>query len=78
MYHLSQKLPSVTVKLQERNLAVNAGMGGELHRNKLLDIAKSQGAVTAELEYGQEKIVRITTKEVRSALLQILRTKILL
>lgn len=43
MYQLSQALASGSVKLQDWNSVVNAGMGGELFQNALKDSAKELG-----------------------------------
>lgn len=45
MYQLSQAIASGSVKLMDWNSVVNAGMGGELFRNALLDTAKGMGVV---------------------------------
>jgi len=41
MYQLSQALASGTVKLQDWNSVVNAGMGGKLFQNELIETAKA-------------------------------------
>lgn len=48
MYQLSQALASGSVKLQDWNSVVNAGMGGELFQNALKDMAKQMGIVVDE------------------------------
>lgn len=48
MYQLSQALAAGTVKLQDWNSVVNAGMGGELFQNALKKTAKAMGIVVNE------------------------------
>lgn len=48
MYQLSQALASGTVKLQDWNSVVNAGMGGELFQNALKANAKQMGIFVDE------------------------------
>lgn len=48
MYQLSQALAAGSVKLQDWNSVVNAGMGGELFQNALKDMAKQQGVFVDE------------------------------
>lgn len=43
MYQLSQAMSSGSVKLQDWNSVVNAGMGGEVFQNALKETAKNQG-----------------------------------
>ena len=43
MYQLSQALAAGKVSLQDWNSVVNAGMGGELFKNALMDTAKQMG-----------------------------------
>ena len=43
MYQLSQAIASGSVKLQDWNSVVNAGMGGKLFQNELIDTAKAMG-----------------------------------
>lgn len=43
MYQLSQAIASGTVRLQDWNSVVNAGMGGEVFQNALKDTARAQG-----------------------------------
>jgi tape measure domain-containing protein len=45
MYQLSQALAAGSLKLQDWNSVVNAGMGGELFKNALMDTAKGMGIV---------------------------------
>lgn len=45
MYQLSQALAAGSVKLQDWNSVVNAGMGGELFQNALRETAKEMGTV---------------------------------
>lgn len=45
MYQLSQALAAGSVKLQDWNSVVNAGMGGELFQNALKETAKQMGIV---------------------------------
>ncbi|MBO7452717.1 MAG: tape measure protein [Clostridiales bacterium] len=53
MYQLSQALASGTVKLQDWNSVVNAGMGGKLFQKELIDTAK---AMEVEDEQFQELV----------------------
>lgn len=48
MYQLSQALAAGSLKLQDWNSVVNAGMGGELFQNALKKTAKSLGIVVDE------------------------------
>ena len=48
MYQLSQALAAGSVKLQDWNSVVNAGMGGELFQNALKKTAKAMGIVVNE------------------------------
>lgn len=48
MYQLSQALAAGSVKLQDWNSVVNAGMGGELFQNALKETAKQMGIVVNE------------------------------
>lgn len=48
MYQLSQALAAGSLKLQDWNSVVNAGMGGQLFQNALKDTAKSMGIVVNE------------------------------
>lgn len=43
MYQLSQAMAAGTVKLQDWNSVVNAGMGGEVFQNSLKDTARAHG-----------------------------------
>lgn len=43
MYQLSQALAAGTVKLQDWNSVVNAGMGGKLFQNKLIEVSEELG-----------------------------------
>ncbi len=43
MYQLSQAIAAGSVKLQDWNSVVNAGMGGKLFQNELIDTAKAMG-----------------------------------
>jgi tape measure domain-containing protein len=45
MYQLSQAIAAGSVKLQDWNSVVNAGMGGELFQNALKKTAKEMGIV---------------------------------
>lgn len=49
MYQLSQALASGTVKLQDWNSVVNAGMGGEVFQNALKETAKLHGVAVDEM-----------------------------
>lgn len=48
MYQLSQALAAGSLKLQDWNSVVNAGMGGELFQNALKETAKGMGIVVDE------------------------------
>lgn len=48
MYQLSQALAAGSLKLQDWNSVVNAGMGGELFQNALKETAKQMGIVVDE------------------------------
>lgn len=50
MYQLSQAIASGTVKLQDWNSVVNAGMGGKLFQNELIDTAKAMGVVDEQFQ----------------------------
>src|SRR5690606_9200532 len=43
MYQLSQAMSSGTVRLMDWNSVVNAGMGGEVFQNALIETARNQG-----------------------------------
>lgn len=45
MYQLSQALATGSLKLQDWNSVVNAGMGGKLFQNELIDTARTMGIV---------------------------------
>lgn len=49
MYQLSQALAAGTVKLQDWNSVVNAGMGGELFQNALKQTAREMGIAVDEI-----------------------------
>lgn len=49
MYQLSQALASGKVHLQDWNSVVNAGMGGELFQNALMDTAKKHGIAVDQI-----------------------------
>lgn len=49
MYQLSQALAAGTVKLQDWNSVVNAGMGGELFQNALKETAKEMGIAVDDI-----------------------------
>lgn len=49
MYQLSQAISSGTVKLQDWNSVVNAGMGGELFQNALKRTARAHGIAVDEM-----------------------------
>lgn len=49
MYQLSQALASGTVKLQDWNSVVNAGMGGEVFQNALKETARLHGVAVDEM-----------------------------
>lgn len=54
MYQLSQALAAGSVKLQDWNSVVNAGMGGQLFQNKLLEVAYHIHEANGQLdEYGE-------------------------
>lgn len=48
MYQLSQAIASGKVNLQDWNSVVNAGMGGDLFKNALIDMAKQMGIFVDE------------------------------
>ena len=50
MYQLSQALAAGTVKLQDWNSVVNAGMGGEVFQNALKETARDHGIAIDEME----------------------------
>lgn len=49
MYQLSQALAAGTVKLQDWNSVVNAGMGGETFQNALKDTARAHGVAVDKI-----------------------------
>lgn len=49
MYQLSQAIASGTVKLQDWNSVVNAGMGGQLFQDALKETAKKHGVAVDEM-----------------------------
>ena len=49
MYQLSQALAAGTVKLQDWNSVVNAGMGGETFQNALKDTARAHGVAVDKM-----------------------------
>ena len=49
MYQLSQALASGTVKLQDWNSVVNAGMGGEVFQNALKETARAHGTAIDDM-----------------------------
>lgn len=49
MYQLSQALSSGTVRLQDWNSVQNAGMGGEVFRNSLLETARVHGVAIDDI-----------------------------
>lgn len=49
MYQLSQALASGTVKLQDWNSVVNAGMGGQLFQDRLKETARAHGIAVDEM-----------------------------
>lgn len=49
MYQLSQALASGTVKLQDWNSVVNAGMGGEVFKNALIETARVHGVAIDQM-----------------------------
>ena len=50
MYQLSQAIAAGSVKLQDWNSVVNAGMGGKLFQNELIDTAKAMGVVDEKFQ----------------------------
>jgi tape measure domain-containing protein len=50
MYQLSQAIASGSVKLQDWNSVVNAGMGGKLFQNELIDTAKAMGVMDEDFQ----------------------------
>lgn len=48
MYQLSQAIAAGSVKLQDWNSVVNAGMGGKLFQQELIDTAKAMGVTDAQ------------------------------
>ena len=49
MYQLSQAMASGTVKLQDWNSVVNAGMGGQVFQDQLKDTARAHGIAVDEM-----------------------------
>lgn len=49
MYQLSQALSSGTLKLQDWNSVVNAGMGGQIFQNSLMETARVHGVAIDEM-----------------------------
>ena len=56
MYQLSQAIASGKVNLQDWNSVVNAGMGGDLFKNALIDMAKQMGIFVDESKPFRETI----------------------
>lgn len=50
MYQLSQAIAAGSVKLQDWNSVVNAGMGGKLFQKELIDTAKAMGVTDAQFQ----------------------------
>lgn len=50
MYQLSQAIAAGSVKLQDWNSVVNAGMGGKLFQNELIDTAKAMGVADEQFQ----------------------------
>lgn len=56
MYQLSQALASGSVKLQDWNSVVNAGMGGKLFQNALLETANNMGIANSGAKNFRESL----------------------
>lgn len=56
MYQLSQALAAGSLKLQDWNSVVNAGMGGQLFQNALKETAKEMGIVVDETKSFRESL----------------------
>ena len=61
-YQMSQALSAGSIKLMDWKSMEQAGMGGEKLQKVLIDLGKTQGKITTEMQNGQEKIVTYTKK----------------